>query len=194
MAMSRFPARFGTSRTPARWDDPFVDLQREVNQAFEDLFRGFRAAPSRGEGAAMVAPRLDIDEDDEAIQISAELPGVKMEEVDVSLEDDVLTIRGEKRRERRDERARVSERSYGAFQRTIQLPFAPDPDEVQAQFENGVLMITLPKRERAHAARKIEVRTGEGGQAAQNVGTQGSEDQGGQSGKGADVAPPESAR
>jgi HSP20 family protein len=162
MAMPRFPAPFGASRTPARWGDPFVDLQREVNRVFDDVFRGFGVTPSDEEGTAMFAPRIDIDENDRAIRISAELPGVPMEAVDVSVDDDVLTIRGEKRCERKDEQARVTERFYGTFQRAIQLPFAPDPDEVEAKFDNGVLKITLPKQDQSRRSRKIEVQQGSG--------------------------------
>jgi HSP20 family protein len=162
MAMPRFPAPFGASRTPARWGDPFVDLQREVNRVFDDVFRGFGVTPSDEEAAAMFAPRIDIDENDRAIRISAELPGVPMEAVDVSVDDDVLTIRGEKRCERKDEQARVTERFYGTFQRAIQLPFAPDPDEVEAKFDNGVLKITLPKQDQSRRSRKIEVQQGSG--------------------------------
>ncbi len=181
MAMPRFLAPFGASRAPARWGDPFVDLQREMNRVFDDVFRGFGVAPSGEDGTAMVAPRIDIDESDGAIQISAELPGVKMEEVEVSLDDDVLTIRGEKRCERRDERACVSERFYGKFQRSIQLPFSPDADQVEAKFDNGVLKVTLPKQDQAPRTHKIQVRTqDDGGQAAQArpQGTQGQGTQG----------------
>jgi HSP20 family protein len=177
MPISRFLAPFGASRTPARWGDPFVDLQREVNRVFDDVFRGFGMAPSGEDGSVMAAPRIDIDETDQAIEISAELPGVKQEEVEVSLDDDVLTIRGEKRCERKDERARVSERFYGTFQRAVQLPFAPNPDQVQAQFDNGVLKITLPKQEQAQKTRKIHVRATEGGQAAPTGGAQSSQGQ-----------------
>jgi HSP20 family protein len=177
MPMSRFLAPFGASRTPARWGDPFVDLQREVNRVFDDVFRGFGMTPSGEDGTATVAPRIDIDETDQAIEVSAELPGVKQDEVDVSLDDDVLTIRGEKRCERKDERARVSERFYGTFQRAIQLPFTPNPDQVQAQFDNGILKITLPKQEQAQRTHKIQVAATHGGQAKQAGGTQGGQDQ-----------------
>jgi HSP20 family protein len=168
--MARFPAPFGASRTPARWGDPFVNLQREVNRVFDDVFRGFGVGPSDEDG--MAAPRIDIDETDQAIQVTAELPGVKMEEMDVSIEGDLLTIRGEKRCERTDERALVSERFYGKFQRSVQLPFTPSADAVQASFENGVLKISVPRTERSQKARKIEVRSGaqgkiESAQAAQ---------------------------
>ena len=152
---------------PTRWGDPFVDLQREVNRVFDDVFRGFGSRTD--DETAMAAPRIDIDETDQEIHISAELPGVPMEAVDVSVDGDVLTIRGEKRCERKDERACVSERYYGSFQRAIQLPFEPDHDKVQANFENGVLKIALPKQDLSSKAHKIQVSTKEGGNGAKSV-------------------------
>ncbi|HET6157558.1 MAG TPA: Hsp20/alpha crystallin family protein [Dongiaceae bacterium] len=160
MAMSRFRAPFGASRVPARWGDPFVDLQREVNRVFDDVFRGIGVGPSDEGGNPMAAPRIDIDESEQAIRISADLPGVSKDAVDVSIDEDVLTIRGEKRCERTDEQAHVTERFYGTFQRAIQLPFAPDPDRVAASFENGVLTISLPKESPTQKSHKIEVRAG----------------------------------
>lgn len=184
MAISRFRAPIGVSRVPTRWGDPFVDLQREVNRVFDDVFRGFGGRD--GENAAMAAPRIDIDESDREIHISAELPGVPMEAVDVSVDGDVLTIRGEKRCERKDERACVSERYYGSFQRAIQLPFEPEPDQVEAKFDNGVLRITLPKQDRTQRTHKINVRTQDDGGAvgrnrdAQSMQGQGAQNQGSQ--------------
>jgi|SRR5688500_14116630 len=171
---SRFRAPFGASRVPTRWGDPFVDLQREVNRVFDDVFRGFG---SRTDGeTAMAAPRIDIDESEQEIHISAELPGVPMDAVDVSVDADVLTIRGEKRCERKDERACVSERYYGSFQRAIQLPFEPDPDKVEANFENGVLKIALPKQEQSPKAHKIQVSTkGNGAKSALSSAASGAE-------------------
>jgi HSP20 family protein len=176
MATSRFRTPFGASRVPTRWGDPFVDLQREVNRVFDDVFRGIGMGPSDEGGNAMKAPRIDIDESEEAIHISAELPGVPKDAVDVSMDNDVLTIRGEKRCERKDERAHVTERFYGTFQRAIQLPFTPDPEQVQADFENGVLKITLPKEKPARSSRKIEVRVGDnGGPVKAGTGSSGAE-------------------
>ncbi len=156
---SRFKAPFGASRVPASWGDPFINLNREVNRLFDDVFRGIASRPS-GNGT-IAAPRIDIDETEQTIEISAELPGVSKDAVDITIDDDVLTISGEKRCERKDEQARVCERFYGSFQRSIQLPFPPDADEVQANFENGVLKITLPKHERPETARHISIRTSE---------------------------------
>ena len=168
MARSRFRSPFGASRAPTRWGDPFLDLQRGVNRLFDDVFHGIGIAPSDDSGASMVAPRIDIDETDQAIQVSAELPGVPKDAVDVSIDGDVLIIRG------KDEEARVSECFYGTFQRAIQLPFAPDPDKVEATCENGVLKLTVPKPEQAAKSHKINVRIGDGKNGRENA-SQGSQ-------------------
>jgi HSP20 family protein len=83
------------------------------------------------------------------------LPGVSQTDVDLRIEGDVLTIQGEKRNERRDTHAHVVERSYGSFQRSMQLPFSPDPEEVNANFDNGVLTITIPKKGQQEKAHRI---------------------------------------
>ena len=174
MARSRFRSPFGASRAPTRWGDPFLDLQRGVNRLFDDVFHGIGIAPSDDSGASMVAPRIDIDETDQAIQVSAELPGVPKDAFDVSIDGDVLIIRGEKRCERKDEEARVSECFYGTFQRAIQLPFAPDPDKVEATCENGVLKLIVPKPEQVAKSHKINVRIGDGKNGRENA-SQGSQ-------------------
>ena len=168
MARSRFLSPFGASRVPTRWGDPFLDLQRGVNRLFDDVFHGIGIAPSDDNGSSMVAPRIDIDETDQAIQICAEVPGVPKDAVDVSIDDDVLIIRGEKRCERKDEEARVSECFYGTFQRAIQLPFSPDPDKVEATCENGVLKISVPKREPSIKTHKIQVQPKHNGNGSSN--------------------------
>jgi HSP20 family protein len=183
MARSRFRSPFAASRVPTRWGDPFVDLQRGVNRLFDDVFHGIGIAPSDENGSSMVAPRIDIDESDQAIQVSAELPGVPKDAVDVSIDGDVLVIRGEKHCERKDEEARVSECYYGTFQRAIQLPFSPDPDKVEATCENGVLKLIVPKPEQTPKSHKISVRVGEGKngrEKAQQSSSQGSSSAGSQ--------------
>jgi len=100
-----------------------------------------------GSGRAL-APSVDITESDSAYIVSTELPGTKREDVTVELEDDVLTIRGEKRNEREEkkEKRRFVERTYGAFSRSFTLPANADPDRVTASFESGVLTVTIAKR------------------------------------------------
>ncbi|WP_299360493.1 Hsp20/alpha crystallin family protein [uncultured Paracoccus sp.] len=117
----------------------------------------------------MIAPAVDIHDRDDALEISAELPGVSQDNIDLRIEGDMLTIRGEKRKERKDEQARLIERSYGSFQRTIQLPFAPNANEVRASFTDGVLTVTLPKTAEKEKSQRIEVRSGQSGGAGQRT-------------------------
>lgn len=100
-----------------------------------------------GAGRALV-PTVDITEDDGNYVVTAELPGTKREDVTVELEEDVLTIRGEKRNEREEkkEKRRFVERSYGTFSRSFTLPANADPERVSAAFKDGVLTVTIGKR------------------------------------------------
>lgn len=151
--------------------DSFLVLHREMNRLFDDVLRG-GLAPSGGQGhggggqgGLLLAPHMDVTETDREVRLQAELPGVSEKDIDVSLHDDVLTIRAEKRRERREEGRGVhlGERVYGTFQRAIRLPFQVDPDRVQATFEDGVLTVTLPKTRPQERNRRIQVQGGQGG-------------------------------
>ena len=124
---------------------PFLTLHREMNRLFDDVFRGFDAGmPSLfGHGASW--PSLEVDASDKELRVSAELPGLDEKDVEVLIDKDVLTIRGEKRSETEDRERRFSERTYGRFERSIALPFAVEEDKAEASFKNGVLTITLPK-------------------------------------------------
>ena len=99
--------------------------------------------PSLGEWG----PTIDVTEDKEAVTVKAELPGVEQKDIDVSLREAVLTIKGDKHaeREEKDKRHHRVERSYGAFLRSIRLPAAVEADKVTATFKDGVVTITLPK-------------------------------------------------
>jgi HSP20 family protein len=134
----------------------FGSLQREVDRLFEDFTRGL--APN---GGNTLMPSLDVSETDKQIEISVELPGLERKDVDISLENDLLTIRGEKKveadQEDKDKNYHVSERSYGVFYRVIQLPPGIDPSSVQATMSKGVLKITIPKPAQS-TAKKIEVK------------------------------------
>jgi HSP20 family protein len=135
----------------------FGSLQREVDRLFDDFARGVGA-----QGGSQLAPNIDITETDKAIEVTAELPGLERKDVDISLEDNVLTIRGEKKieEEKKDEKNksyRVAERSYGVFYRLIELPPGIDPSSVQATMSKGVLKVTIPKPARSEA-KKIEVK------------------------------------
>ena len=143
--------------------DPFFELHREMNRLFDDASRGL-AGGQDTTGMALMAPRMDIHESENALEVTAELPGVSQNDVDLRIEGDVLTVRGEKRNERQDKQAHVVERSYGSFQRSVQLPFAPDPAQVEADFEHGVLRVVLPKRGQQEKAQKIQIRGSKTGQ------------------------------
>ena len=122
--------------------------------------RDFGWGPPAQTGMA-VAPRIDISETDTELRIEVELPGIDEKDVCLTLTDNVLMIRGEKKaeREEKDKNYYVSERSFGSFQRAIPLPTEVDADKVEASFKNGVLTVRLPKTPEAEAkTRRIEVK------------------------------------
>ncbi|HYZ63508.1 MAG TPA: Hsp20/alpha crystallin family protein [Acetobacteraceae bacterium] len=179
--MARVPGLFspGSLLGPG---DPFLTLHREMNRLFDEVARG---GPAPGGGQAgqgtLIAPHMDVSETDKEIRIQAELPGVSENDIEVSLNDDVLTIRAEKKQERKEERegVHISERSFGTFQRAIRLPFHVNPDQVQARFENGVLSVALPKTQPQDRSKRIQIQAGGQQQTTIEHGTGG---QSGQSG------------
>jgi HSP20 family protein len=160
---ARFVFPFATTGVPSR-SDPFFDLHREMNRLFENASRGAGGARDAAGGQIIGSPRMDIHESETALEITVELPGVSQNDVDLRIEGDTMTIRGEKRNERRDKHAHVIERSYGTFQRSVQLPFLPDPEQVEANFESGVLTIVLPKKDQQEKAHRIKIRGTAAGQ------------------------------
>ena len=144
----------------ARADDPFASLQRQMNRLFDDAFVGYAPLARAGSGATL-APSIDVKETDKAIEVEAELPGVDEKDVQVTLEDGVLTIKGEKKAEKEESKKGyyMSERSYGSFLRSFELPAGIEADKVNATFAKGVLKVTLPKPTGAQAkATKIEIK------------------------------------
>jgi HSP20 family protein len=102
--------------------------------------------------AVVVTPQVEVSETDKELQVTAELPGIDPKDVEVTLVDDVLTIRGEKQAQQQEGQERdyhLTERSYGTFARYLRLPFHADPQQVQAAFKDGVLKLTIPKPEEA---------------------------------------------
>lgn len=138
---------------------PFLALHREVNRLFDEAFRDF-GAPSLF--ARMPAwPSVEIAETDKEVRVSAELPGLEEKDVEVLMEDGVLTLRGEKKSQVEDKARQFSERFYGRFERRIPLGFEVEEDKVAAEFKNGVLTVTLPKSEKAQAkAKRIAINGG----------------------------------
>ena len=108
----------------------------------------------------MLAPRIDLQEADGELRVHADMPGVAPADLDLRVDGDVLTIRGERKSssERNEQNYHVMERSHGRFQRSIQLPFAPDPQDVQAEMREGVLEVRIPKRPTQERNRRIQVR------------------------------------
>jgi HSP20 family protein len=146
--------------------DPFSVLRREIEQLFDGARRsGEVQAPAAG---TVVPPRINISEDDREIKITAEMPGVRPEDVTVTVNDDVLMIRAEHERERETERRNyhLVERSIGVFQRSVRLPFSVDPSQVQARVNHGLLSITIPKNDEKRRSQQIEVRSGDDGGAS----------------------------
>jgi HSP20 family protein len=137
--------------------NPFGSLHREIDRLFEEFTRG----PAQGGVPAVshLVPNIDIVETDKEIQISAEMPGLERKDVEISLEDNMLTVRGEKKVEdqQKDKNVRVSERTYGVFMRVLELPPGIDPSQIQATMSNGVLKITIPKPDKPQPKR-IEVK------------------------------------
>ena len=118
---------------------PIFGLRREIDRLFEDTFAR--------DGNAWT-PAVDIKETEKDIRVELELPGMKPEDVEITAENGVLSIRGEKRSERKEgeeSRYHVVERAYGSFMRTFQLPQGIDEEQIDAEFENGILTLLVPK-------------------------------------------------
>jgi HSP20 family protein len=143
----------------ARDDHPLLSLHREVNRLFDDVFRGF-GVPALGDVGRFATPNVELGETDTEIRVTAELPGLDEKDVELTLEDGVLTLRGEKRAEVEDKDRGYSERSYGRFERRIGLPRGVEADKANASFRNGVLTVTLPKTTASNEnVRRIPVNT-----------------------------------
>ncbi len=135
---------------------PLVGLRDQMNRLFDSVFKDLTAQTS-----AVRWPSLEVQERDGAYRISAELPGLDENDVEVSVHDGVLTIRGEKKAETEDRERQYSERYYGRFERRLSLGDL-DEAKITASFNNGVLTITAPKSPQAEAqAKRIPISTGQ---------------------------------
>lgn len=136
---------------------PFDALRNQIDRLFHDFQAGFLQVPSRSlldfepfqrrDFGFDVTPAIDIVEKEKAFEVTVELPGLDVKNIDLQLSDDVLTIKGEKREEK-EEKGKdryVSERRYGSFRRSLQVPGSVDADKIEASFKNGILIVTLPK-------------------------------------------------
>lgn len=149
---------------------PLMNLRDEVDRLFESFFPAtgtmFELDPFRRIGHAFrsagdITPEVDVKETDDHIEICAELAGMDENDVDVTVREHVLSIAGEKKSERKEEKAdyHLTERSYGSFVRAFRLPDTADVDNVDADFSKGVLTIKIPKKADAQQAeKKIQVK------------------------------------
>ena len=135
--------------------DPFQSLHREVDRLFDNALRGFDLAPAfdRFNGGS-TWPSIEITETDNQIEVAAEIPGLDEKDVEITLQDGVLSLRGEKRTANDDKDKHFSERFYGRFERRIAVGTDIDEDKVNAKFRKGVLTVTLPKTAKAQASAK----------------------------------------
>lgn len=139
--------------------NPIVELHRRMDELFNDFFEGFGLARwpfgEKGERFAL-SPSVDVSETDDEITVSADLPGMDEKDIEVTLDNDVLVLRGEKKREHEEKKRNyhLVERSYGEFYRRIPLPAEIEADKVKARFSKGVLTVSIPKKPEARSREK----------------------------------------
>jgi len=145
---------------------PSARVSRPWRSPFDNLFEASFGADSRLpvlSGNAAFAPRIDVKEDDVSYEISAELPGLEEKDIELSVSDGALVLRGEKSDASEEKEGKYfrQERIYGRFERAFHLPDGVEADKIEAKFKNGVLAIRLPKKEEAKkVVRQVEVKTG----------------------------------
>lgn len=169
------PAKAGTPAPASAGRHPLTSLRDEMDRLFDSFASSFGTFPLGRrmfdleplhrihKSLGVAAPAVDVAEHDGAYEITAELPGMDEKDVELTLDDDVLTIKGEKKQETEEKKKDyyLSERHYGAFQRSFRMPEGADLEKVSASFRNGVLSITVPKRAGApKTQRRIDVNAG----------------------------------
>jgi HSP20 family protein len=144
--------------------NPILAFRDEVNKLFNDFF-GEVSIPSWARGIAepafAVTPAMDVTENDKEFKVSAELPGLETKDIQITASEGYLTIKGEKKEEKKEEREGYfrQERSYGSFQRVVALPDTANFDKAEAHFKNGILTLSIPKKAGAQSKeRKIEIK------------------------------------
>lgn len=138
--------------------DPLAHLQQEMSRLVDDVWRGMPEPANLS--VPLAGPRMDIHEDDDNLLVTADVPGLDAEEIDVSYDEGVLRIAGEHKRESGDRRGELhlSERIHGRFERRIPLAAPIREDAIEARVDNGVLTITLPKAAETDDTRRIPVK------------------------------------
>ncbi|UCH81766.1 MAG: Hsp20/alpha crystallin family protein [Nitrospiraceae bacterium] len=136
--------------------DPVSLMRSNMESLFDDFFKGFELEPFFGPDISSYSPKVDVKEGDKEIKVLAELPGMDENDINVTLNRDSLTLRGEKKEEKEDSDKGYHrlERSYGSFCRTIPLPVEIESDNVSASYKKGILTITIPKSKKAIEGKK----------------------------------------
>jgi HSP20 family protein len=152
-----------------RWskkeENPLTTFQKELNHLFGRFFDdvpGWWTDTGTAQFAETFTPRVNVSETEKEIQVTAELPGIDEKDVEVTLEDDTLRIKGEKKQEKEEKGKNYHriEHSYGSFERVIPLPVEVLSDKVNASFKKGLLTVTMPKSEKAlEKSKRIEIKT-----------------------------------
>lgn len=133
-----------------RTGDPFLDLRNRIDRVFDSFF-GADLARTGWPGWDKTMPKVDVAETEKELTITADLPGIDEKDVELTVADGILTLKGEKKAEseEKDKNYHVMERSYGSFARSFRLPETVKVEDIAARFDKGVLTITLPKGEAA---------------------------------------------
>jgi len=150
--------RWNPTRELSGFPTDFWNIQRDFNRLFDGFLRG-GIQDDGSKGLSLWTPAVDISERESEYQVRVELPGINKDDVKITLESNILTIRGEKKHEKdmQEENMHRMERVYGSFQRSFTLPTVVKDNEINAVFTNGILTITLPKAEEAKP-KQIEVK------------------------------------
>jgi HSP20 family protein len=159
--MPLVPWKNKTDQSPDGGISPLTEIRTEMNRLFDTFLREpFGSLSESFNSLGKWAPALDVAETDQVVTVRAEIPGVDPNEIDITVTGDRLTISGEKKEasERKEKDYFHRESRYGSFSRTVQLPVGVDPQQVNAQYDNGVLTVTLQKTPAA-VAKKIPVKT-----------------------------------
>jgi HSP20 family protein len=151
--------------------EPFDELHDRIDRIFSDFSRGFGMPDLWGDGDRMgggmwgrggqLNPSMEMHEENGKVMLFAELPGVDEKDIDISVQDDMLTISGEKKAEveHKEGEGHRTERTYGKFSRSVSLPFDIDADHVEARFDKGVLKLTIPRPADAQPnVKKIQIK------------------------------------
>lgn len=163
-------------------DHPLLALRQEVDQLFDNFFSGFTlgpfgqrqpGAPSVGRGESLLStfgsrwserfPKMDVSETDDMLKASIEVPGMDEKDVSLTIDGNILTVKGERKEERKEEKENYSlnERHYGAIERSFRLPDTADQDKIEAVLKKGILSLTVPKTATPEkTTRKVEIKKG----------------------------------